>query len=142
MRETGPIRKCLSGDIDLATAYIPHARTILGGLKDEMKVGNTPTGTRVQMQPDGTRIIVKSFNGTDSVFIDSPVQSGKKHAAHHAQQEHRNVPYIWVGARIGSGGLDDFGDLSAQLHLCVWEPGKDRDIISNRNHIINKYDAE
>lgn len=70
MRETGPVRRQLSGDE--ATPYLGFSRTILGQLKNDMAFNNLPQGVRTRELPDGTVIRVESRYGQDKVTITAP----------------------------------------------------------------------
>lgn len=67
MRETGPVRKELSGEE--AAPYIGFARTLLGVLKNQMKFGQLSQGKLARTLPDGTLIAVQSIFGMDKINI-------------------------------------------------------------------------
>lgn len=71
MREFGPAFKQLQGDE--AMPYIGVARTILGQMKNQMRLGNMPTGRWVRQLEDGTVITVTSQYGIDAIQIMAPV---------------------------------------------------------------------
>lgn len=75
MRETGPTRKDLTGDSETAAAQLSAARTQLGILKNQMRMGNLTVGARTITLPDGTVIRVTSTLGQDRVAIDTPSSS-------------------------------------------------------------------
>lgn len=73
MREIGPVRKGLSGDIETATAQLGIARTQLGILKNQMRLAGLTIGARAVRLADGTVMRVSSYNGQDFVDIETPV---------------------------------------------------------------------
>ena len=72
MREEGPIRKDLSGDTDAAAPYIGAARTLLGQIKNQMRLGGLQQLARSVVLPDGTTIRAESRMGQDTVRIVGP----------------------------------------------------------------------
>jgi len=154
MREFGPARKELSGEE--AAPYIGVARVLLGKLKNDMAFNKLSWGTRQQQLEDGTVIAVTSMYGADTFRILAPVpppppvlnaevieQKTGIGSEEEQIETDSSAPYLWVGARIVSGGADVLGATSGdsgrfvKLHLCVWEddtaaPGHWA-IISNRN---------
>lgn len=73
MRETGPVRKGLSGDPETAAAQLGIARTQLGILKNMMQIAGIAVGTRTIRLTDGTVMRVSSYNGQDFLDIETPV---------------------------------------------------------------------
>lgn len=71
MRETGVVRKALSGEE--AAPYIGFARTLLGGMKARMQLGGLAQDTMTRSLPDGTTIRVRSIFGQDQIEILAPV---------------------------------------------------------------------
>lgn len=126
VREYREVIKHITGDIETAKTHIPSARNFLGDLKQRMQLGGLSQDSFSRVMQDGSSVYVESRFGVDKIRIHSPHRPKKK----------RNRPFLWVGARITSGGLDTHGNLATALHLCVWEPGDDPDIISNRAHFI------
>jgi hypothetical protein len=72
MRDEGPIRKDLSGDTEAAAPYIGAARTLLGQVKNQMKLGGLDQLARSTVLPDGTTIRAESRFGQSTVRIVSP----------------------------------------------------------------------
>ena len=73
MRETGEVRKGLSGDTEAAAPYIGLARVLLGQLKQRMRLGNLMHLVQTKLLPDGTTITVMSSHGRDTIRIDAAV---------------------------------------------------------------------
>lgn len=67
MRETGPVRKELSGEE--AAPYIGFARTLLGVLKNQMRFNQLSQGKLARTLPDGTLIAVQSIFGLDKISV-------------------------------------------------------------------------
>lgn len=70
MRETGPVRKQVSGEE--AAPYIGFARTMLGAVKNQMSFSGLMQGTGTKTLPDGTMIRVQSVFGQDTIAITKP----------------------------------------------------------------------
>lgn len=74
MRETGPVRKDLQGEA--ALPYVGVARTLLGKLKNQMRLGGLAQLSGSAILPDGVEIRVASRFGQDLVRILAPVVPG------------------------------------------------------------------
>jgi len=74
-REDHELRKELSGPE--AAPYMGQARTLLGNMKDIMKMGGLSQLRWVKDLADGTRVTVSSIFGQDKVMIQRPVKAGK-----------------------------------------------------------------
>lgn len=78
MRETGPAFKVFANEQlglegqDDTKPYIGPARTLLGILKNQMRLGGLSQGRMVRDFPDGTRVIVDSRFGIDKFTIVAP----------------------------------------------------------------------
>lgn len=158
MRETGPVRKELIGDD--AAPYMGAARTVLGQLKNDMAFNELAQGQRTRRLPDGTVIEVSSRFGQDEVHIFTPTpvpvtidvetieqKTSIKPLDENVVEVDSSYPYLWVGARIVSGGADLLGATEwpaeaeegrfVKLHLCLWEVDNTASdgwtILSNRN---------
>lgn len=70
MREVGPAFKQLDGDA--AQEYIGPARTFLGVLKNQMRLGSLLQGKMTRQLPDGTVITVTSRFGIDTMQVSVP----------------------------------------------------------------------
>jgi hypothetical protein len=70
MRETGPVRKDLQGEA--ALPYMGLARTLLGKLKNQMRLGGLAQLSGAATLPDGVEIRVASRFGQDLVRILAP----------------------------------------------------------------------
>lgn len=140
----GVVRFELYGDRDAARLHLHEARKWLGSLKQVHGVNsnNEESGShgyfaRGMMLEDGTKLTMTTNNGQDIVRIETPFRKPEQEAPKKKPPElASNVPDLWVGARIISGGLDSTGVQYADLHLCVWEPTSDPtnpNILSNRD---------
>lgn len=75
MREYHEVRKGLNGDpadpasSEAAAPYVGVARTLLGQMKNQMRLGGLDHMTRTVNLPDGTSIQVLSSNGQDTIRI-------------------------------------------------------------------------
>jgi hypothetical protein len=69
MRDSGPIRKGSDGDAEAAAPYVGTARTLLGVVKNQMRLGGLSQLSRTFQLADGTTISVSSRFGQDAVRI-------------------------------------------------------------------------
>ncbi|PFH12842.1 hypothetical protein [Burkholderia sp. JKS000303] len=72
MREFREMRKSLGDDSDAAAPYLGVARTLLGVMKNQMRIGGLLQSQRTVTLPNGVSITVGSRFGQDSVRIVSP----------------------------------------------------------------------
>jgi hypothetical protein len=157
MRETGPVRKDISGDPEAAAPYMGMARTLLGKLKARMAAGGLAQLSHAQELPDGTVISVMSRHGQDTVRIFAAVPPGR--ADHPGGEQPWTPPredwapdepvieppvipqpYMWVGARYRWEDYGDPGDTSkmmpyTDLLLVVVEPG-DNGVLMADNPVV------
>lgn len=90
MRETGPVRKDLTGD-DTA-AYVGPARVLLGKLKNDMAFNSLAQGQRTLDLPDGTRIIATSMFGRDKLTIVTT--AGEQQSVEPTTEETKSLPVV------------------------------------------------
>lgn len=90
MRETGPVRKDLTGD-DTA-GYVGPARVLLGKLKNDMSFNGLSQGQRTLDLPDGTRIIATSMFGRDKLTIVTT--AGETQAVEPTTEETKSLPIV------------------------------------------------
>lgn len=78
MRDTGPVAKSLDqeGDTEAAATNIGTARTVLGQLGNQMRLGGLQVGVRNLTLPDGTVIRAVIAGGTKKIFISVPRRAG------------------------------------------------------------------
>lgn len=134
MRETGPVRKDLTGDE--AAPYVGPARTLLGKLKNDMEFNKLLQGQRTQDLPDGTRIIVTSMFGRDKVTVVTA--GGESKPIDIQAEETKSLPVVHeddaelegydlkntVICGNSADQLDPNGGGIATITAWVYQPGK------------------
>lgn len=131
-----PINWRYEGDYVRAQDYHGEGRAVLGQLKNMTHGGaNLGSNRLIKKYDDGVIITAEILPGIDKVTIYVPEYKGGEE-----EEEKKYYPYLWVGARIVSGGLwkgdtdvsedgipeDPSVDIWNQgdcfINLCVWEP--------------------
>lgn len=117
---------------ELHTPYLRIARTLLEEVKNNMGMLQQD-GLRHRLS-NGVTITVMSQFGRDEMWIDVPLRAGGLGGE---EPFGDYAPYLWVGANLKEGGFDKYGDQVTEIHLCIWEPGNDGDILSNRHRFVD-----
>jgi hypothetical protein len=124
MRETGPIAKSLTGGQDTSVGLISQARTQLGILKNQMRLGGLAFGKRSVTLADGTVIVATSNHGIDQVAIYTPqpvapIETTQTPEAARHFPPIAQPPFLQIvlanGMAGASAGGDDFGQLIRPL---------------------------
>jgi hypothetical protein len=99
---TWPIQWTFTGDIDQCHQYRDYARSMLAALKNDLDLGvNLGQSVKRTVLSDGTEIEVMTLPGVDTIRMHAPFEEEE---AEELEEEEQCWPYLWVGARIISGG--------------------------------------
>jgi hypothetical protein len=148
--ETGTIRAEFFGDTEKAKGYITAGRKILGAVRTfngvNQRIAEGAAGgfyRHLAQLEDGTQIEVLTNNGMDTVRIyavpaPEPVNPVSQPETEKPIKEDviepitlgNYRPYIWIGVRYISGGIQVDESTPNFYYLNVWEPGN-HDILSN-----------
>lgn len=125
-----PINWTYDGDIAKAKEFHGEGRALLGQLKNMTYGGANLGSNRLRKKyADGVVVTANILPGIDKVhiFVPEHEEGGKP--------EEGYQPYLWVGAKIVSGGLfrgdgedtsvDPWNYYDFSLNLNVWEPPQD-----------------
>ncbi len=99
MREDGPVRFRFEGAAEAAQGYIGQARTLLGILKNQMRLGGLQQLSREITLSDGTRLFCQSVFGQDTIRITAEA-GGVGQVETREEREYSTQPVFSVGVML------------------------------------------